>query len=214
MRDGAAGTCPAGGKVMDPRWYARVIESCFPGLSVGAIRFLGGGSSRVFLVNDELVFRYPHGPGLDDDLRLPLPVPRCTHFTEGCAEFRHPVAGRRQIRGICLEHLQVTQPVSLAAQLGGFLSALHGLPLPAGAEARRSSSRTAASACAGRWRGNRSSATGRQPPPPPPAGGPWVMGGRCGVPAPQTPITHHPVPWPETCSGRILTITRCSSGRR
>ena len=133
---------------MEPGWYARVIETCFPDVTVRAIRYLGGGSCRVFLVNDELVFRFPHGEGLDEGLRwervlyewlaprLPAPVPRYRHFAEGCPEFPHPVAGYRRLPGIGLEHLQIALPASLAAQIGGFLSSLHNLPLPPGAEGR------------------------------------------------------------------------------
>ena len=133
---------------MDPAWYARVIERCFPNVGVKVIRYLGGGSCRVFLVNEELVFRFPHGEGLDEDLRwernlyewlaprLPAPVPRYTHFAEGCPQFPHPVAGYRRLPGIGLEHLGRAPSASLAAQVGRFLSALHTLPLPPGAEDR------------------------------------------------------------------------------
>ncbi len=46
---------------VDCSYYKRLIETCFPDIEVADIRFIGGGTCRVFAVNHALVFRFPHG---------------------------------------------------------------------------------------------------------------------------------------------------------
>ena len=48
---------------VDCAFYRRVIETCFPDVRVAHIRFIGGGTCRVFAVNHTLIFRFPHGGG-------------------------------------------------------------------------------------------------------------------------------------------------------
>lgn len=138
---------------VDSAFYQRIIETCFPGVTVTHIRFLGGGTCRVFAVNHTLIFRFPHGGGSvgnadssEDDgaflwqerrlydilaSLLPLPVPRYRYFSAGCEEFPYPVAGYRKLPGRSLSACALT-PAALqraAGQIGEFLAALHGLPL-------------------------------------------------------------------------------------
>ncbi len=46
---------------VDCSYYKCLIETCFPDMKVADIRFLGGGTCRVFAVNHTLIFRFPHG---------------------------------------------------------------------------------------------------------------------------------------------------------
>ena len=48
---------------IDNAFYQRIIETCFPDIQVLHIQFLGGGTCRVFAVNQTLIFRFPHGGG-------------------------------------------------------------------------------------------------------------------------------------------------------
>jgi aminoglycoside 2''-phosphotransferase len=76
--------------MMEPDW--RIIELENQGLSVQSAHFLGEGwNSRAYLVNNELVFRFPKRPEHWEELKrevkflafaadfLPLTVPRYTH---------------------------------------------------------------------------------------------------------------------------------------
>src|SRR5579884_2216467 len=121
---------------MDSAFYRQVLDTCFPDLHAGSMRFLGGGSCRVFLVNSDEVFRFPHDPEADAALRrertlydwlaprLPAAVPRYTWFGEGCPAFPHPVAGYRSLPGVPLEFTPGTATLALARALGRFLTAL------------------------------------------------------------------------------------------
>jgi len=55
--DSAVGR-PAG--MTDLALYRRIVQQCFPALEVSNIQFVGGGTFRVFEVNAELIFRFPH----------------------------------------------------------------------------------------------------------------------------------------------------------
>ncbi len=127
---------------MDPAFYQQVLDACFPDLHAGSMRFLGGGSCRVFLVNGDEVFRFPHDPEADAALRrertlydwlaprLPAAVPRYTWFGAGCPAFPHPVAGYHSLPGVPLESTPGTATPAFARSLGRFLTALHGLQPP------------------------------------------------------------------------------------
>ncbi len=135
---------------VDTRLYQRILETCFPELAVSRIRFLGGGSCRVFIVNESLIFRFPHGDGgaipedgafLHHEKRvydtiaplLPLPIPCYRYFSAGCALFPYPVAGYALLPGRSLSACALPRQEALraAAQIGAFLSALHGISLAA-----------------------------------------------------------------------------------
>ncbi|MDE2841729.1 MAG: phosphotransferase [Chloroflexota bacterium] len=134
-------------------FYKGIIETCFPDLRVTHIRFVGGGTCRVFAVNHALIFRFPHGDGsvagenpseaegafLFHEKRvyaalaplLPLPIPRYRYFSTGCAQFPYPVAGYEKLPGRSLSACQLNSQelAGVARQIGEFLSALHAIPL-------------------------------------------------------------------------------------
>ncbi len=138
---------------IDVEFYRSIIETCFPSVRVADMQFLGGGTCRVFVVNDALIFRFPHGGGSVDggsapedegaflyrekDVYaavaplLPLPVPRIRYFSAGCDSFPYPVAGYDKLPGRSLSASALTSSESerAAAQIGEFLSALHSVPL-------------------------------------------------------------------------------------
>ena len=143
---------------VDCAFYQRIIETCFPNVAVTHIRFVGGGTCRVFAVNQSLIFRFPHGGGsiagdecqeeranADDGAflyhekrvydcvapLLPLPVPRFRYFSAGCAQFPYPVAGYERLPGRSLSgcSLAAEKLQGAAAQIGAFLAALHAIPL-------------------------------------------------------------------------------------
>lgn len=146
---------------VDCAFYQRIIETCFPDVAVTHVRFVGGGTCRVFAVNHTLIFRFPHGGGsVANDERqadggstaddgaflyhekrvydsvaplLPLPVPRFRYFSGGCAQFPYPVAGYERLPGRSLSGCSLTEEElrRAAAQIGAFLGALHAIPLNA-----------------------------------------------------------------------------------
>ena len=146
---------------VDVDFYKSIVETCFPSVRVANMQFLGGGTCRVFVVNDALIFRFPHGGGSVDggsapedegaflyherDVYaavaplLPLPIPRIRYFSAGCDSFPYPVAGYDKLPGRSLSACALTSTESqrAAAQIGEFLSALHRVPysvLPGGQE--------------------------------------------------------------------------------
>ena len=134
--------------IIDLALYRQIVQECFPALEVSAMQFIGGGTFRVFEINGELIFRFPHGFGGEDLLRreqrttaylaprLPLLIPRYEYFSEGCSLFPRPVAGYRKLAGVTLEGCSLDKPAlnSIAAQIGSFLTELHGLPPAAASE--------------------------------------------------------------------------------
>jgi aminoglycoside 2''-phosphotransferase len=125
---------------MDLEFYRSILQQCFPDLVVSSIEFIGGGSFRVFEVNGDLVFRFPHDPGGGEWLRqerrvyeslqpvLPMPIPRYEYYAEGCPPFERPVAGYRKLPGIALDRCAFDRATlsRVAGQIGHFLSDLHG----------------------------------------------------------------------------------------
>ncbi len=140
---------------VDADFYKNIIETCFPDIQVTHIRFVGGGTCRVFTVNHALIFRFPHGGGsvddgdsLEDDGAflyhekrvydsvaplLPLPIPRYRYFSTGCEQFPYPIAGYEMLPGRSLSACQLTSQelAGVAQQIGEFLSALHSVPFSA-----------------------------------------------------------------------------------
>ena len=116
---------------MNPDWKA--IEAEEPGLKVKSIDFLGEGwCSRVYLVNRELVFRFPKRAEQWEELhreirlldfaadRLPLAVPRYCRVARDHAVYRY-------LSGDLLN--PATAP-GAAETLAGFLQAMHSLDPP------------------------------------------------------------------------------------
>jgi len=128
--------------MIDLALYCQIVRECFPALDVFSIQFIGGGTFRVFEVNGELIFRFPHGFGGEEILRreqhttaylaprLSLPIPRYAYYSEGCPMFTRPVAGYRKLAGIALKGCTPDKGAlsSIAAQIGAFLTELHSLP--------------------------------------------------------------------------------------
>ncbi|HXU36349.1 MAG TPA: aminoglycoside phosphotransferase family protein [Blastocatellia bacterium] len=119
-------------------------------LNINSHRFLGEGWNCVsYLVDDELVFRFPKRascwPELDREIRflefaadhLPLPVPLYLNVVEHSSAVAHGYAVYRYLRGRALDlrRLSNTQRDRLAEAIAAFLLALHsikpGAPLDA-----------------------------------------------------------------------------------
>lgn len=125
---------------MQPDW--RVVEAENPALTVHSTRFLGEGwNARAYLVNDELVFRFPkrpeHWEELDREItfladaacKLPLPSPRYVQQLRHSAAvpYGYAVYGYLRGRAMYLDNLTPRKRVEAAIALAGFLRALHGL---------------------------------------------------------------------------------------
>ena len=123
-----------------PDW--RQIELENPGLSVQSAAVLGEGwNSRVYLVNNDLVFRFPKRSEqwveLDREIkflayavdRLPLRLPRYVQVLRESSGARFGYATYRYISGRALNVSSITQSLRIAQaeRIGNFLQALHGL---------------------------------------------------------------------------------------
>ena len=123
-----------------PDW--RQIEFEHPGLSVRSAALLGEGwNSRVYLVNDELVFRFPkraeHWEELGREIRfltfaadnLPLAVPRYLQVVRDSGAVACGYAAYRYLRGHAMDPGALTPAERDAAadRVAGFLRSLHGL---------------------------------------------------------------------------------------
>jgi len=150
---------------MTPDW--RQIERERDGLSVRSASLLGEGwCSRAYLVNGDLVFRFPkrpdHWPELNREIRflawaadqLPLPVPRYIGVApdspaspNGYAMYRY-MAGRR----MRIESLTSADQSAAAERIGFFLRELHGLRPPddIASQLPREDARFVAEECLGR----------------------------------------------------------------
>lgn len=126
---------------MNLQTYHQILRTCFPNLKVSSIRFLGGGTHRVFEVNHDLIFKFPHGFKGDVLLhevqlcrilknQITSPIPEYIYQSDGCAQFPYPVAGFRKLPGIVLEQcaLKFRHLKRLAPQIGAFLTELHRIP--------------------------------------------------------------------------------------
>jgi aminoglycoside 2''-phosphotransferase len=128
-----------------PDWVR--IEQENPGLSVTSTRFIGDGwNARAYLVNEELVFRFPKHAGHWDELdreisflasaadRLPLLTPRYLHRVPDSPASAHGYAAYRYIPGRALDPGVLTRKErdGAAERIALFLKSLHGLtPDPA-----------------------------------------------------------------------------------
>jgi len=123
-----------------PDWGA--IESEHRGLAVDSARVIGEGwTSHAWLVNEELVFRFPKR---DDDWKtlrteiaflrsaaddLPLAVPRYTHVAQQSRAAAHGYAVYRYVPGSAMDvsALNERQRATAAEAIATFLRSLHGL---------------------------------------------------------------------------------------
>jgi aminoglycoside 2''-phosphotransferase len=125
---------------MKPDW--RKIEFENRGLSVRSARFLGEGwNSRAYLVNDELVFRFPKRPEHWEELEreiaflafaaddLPLAVPRYIQVAPDSPAAAYGYAVYRYLRGHAMDAnaLSREQLAAAADAIAAFLQALHNL---------------------------------------------------------------------------------------
>lgn len=125
---------------MEPNW--RNIELENRGLSVRSAHFLGEGwNSRAYLVNDELVFRFPKRPEHWTELEreitflafaadfLPLAVPRYAHVAPDSSASAYGYAVYRYLRGHAMNVNDLTpeKRAEAAEVIATFLRALHSL---------------------------------------------------------------------------------------
>jgi aminoglycoside 2''-phosphotransferase len=128
----------------DAARYRAAIAATFPDLAMQSIRFLAEGwDSVVWEANGDLIFRFPKRAEVATWLRyeiallpllgptLPVPVPRFIYVAEPSAAFPYPFVGYRKLAGVPLADAPATivHPARLAAQIGGFLTALHRFPV-------------------------------------------------------------------------------------
>lgn len=129
--------------VIDERLVSAALGADFPDLDVQSISFLGEGwNSSAFLVNDDLVFRFPKRKDVEQKLdkeqkllprlqeQLPVSVPRFEFATRSSTRFPFTYAGYTKMDGsfgwnISSERLHVQ---SLARSVAEILSALHQFP--------------------------------------------------------------------------------------
>jgi aminoglycoside 2''-phosphotransferase len=120
----------------------RKIETENPGLSVRSVCFLGEGwNCRAYLVNSELVFRFPKRPEHWEELereiaflafaapRLPLAVPEYVRVARDSPSAAYGYAAYRYLRGNAMDIKDLTceERASAADAIAMFLRALHGL---------------------------------------------------------------------------------------
>ncbi len=125
---------------MKPDW--RKIEFENRGLSVRSVCFLGEGwNSRAYLVNDELVFRFPKRPEHWEELEreiaflafaaddLPLAVPRYVQVAPDSPAAAYGYTVYRYLRGHAMDANALTREQLAAAAdvIAAFLRALHSL---------------------------------------------------------------------------------------
>lgn len=123
--------------------YKNFIERTF-NIKIDKIKFIGGGSCRVFEINSEWIFRFSHAPEVDKSLikeygllkELPLPdrikIPTYAFFSTGTEDFNHPFGGYKIIGGEAMEDCSPDNKalISIAGELGSFLKWLHSISTP------------------------------------------------------------------------------------
>jgi aminoglycoside phosphotransferase (APT) family kinase protein len=130
-------------QTVDSSLAIELIQEQFPQLLPIEIRSLGAGwDNTAFLINQELVFRFPRRqiaipfleaewrilPKLAPHLSLPVPVPEWRGAPT--SKFTWPFIGYRMLTGItaCKAHLSEEERGLLAEPLAHFLSQLHAAP--------------------------------------------------------------------------------------
>jgi aminoglycoside phosphotransferase (APT) family kinase protein len=137
-----------------PAWTAEEVVSAelaaelcaeqFPELAPARVEPLGvGWDNTAYLVNGELVFRFPRREvavellGAEARLlpaiagRLPLAVPVPTFMGRPSARYRWPFVGYRYLSGRTADRAQLSEDdrAAAAGPLGQFLAALHAIPV-------------------------------------------------------------------------------------
>ncbi|MBK9711046.1 MAG: phosphotransferase [Kouleothrix sp.] len=124
--------------------YRDIIAACFPELAINTCEFVSQGWDSVAVVVDgELIFRFPKRPDVEPQYRMEalllealagrvaLPLPRFAYVWDGRPPYRQVFVGYRMLAGEQLRPglLAALGRAGIAAQLGGFLSDLHGFPV-------------------------------------------------------------------------------------
>ena len=126
--------------VVSERLARQLLEAQFPKLTVAGLRLLAEGwDNTVWLVNDDLVFRFPRRaiaiPGVEREIailpalapRLPAAIPTPRFIGQPTDAFAWPFFGARLVPGRELADADLTDAARLllAPELGRFLRALH-----------------------------------------------------------------------------------------
>jgi len=129
---------------VDVGLYTRVIQVCFPQISVRGVKpIVHGWDYLVLEVNGEFIFRFPRGASAEAQLEkeiallpalteaLPIPVPHFEFVANGCELWDKRFAAYRKIEGVPLttESLESVRSSHPAAGLSHFLSKLHRFPV-------------------------------------------------------------------------------------
>ncbi|HEU4558308.1 MAG TPA: phosphotransferase [Longimicrobium sp.] len=129
--------------VVDPELARALIREQFPALARTVEPFGSGWDNTAYLVDGELVFRFPRRsiavPLLEREvrvlpaiaLRLPLPVPVPEWIGKPTETFPWPFAGYRRLLGRTADTVDLTpdERRAMAAPLAAFLRALHDTPM-------------------------------------------------------------------------------------
>jgi len=119
--------------------YKEIIKECFH-IHISTIQFIGGGSYRVFEVNNNLIFKFTHEippellkreKDVCDSIRdnLSVPIPHYLYFSDTCPSFKGAVGGYQKLEGTSLEGVPIFDHTKTAHQIGQFLSELHAIDL-------------------------------------------------------------------------------------
>ncbi len=130
---------------IDETLAQQLIASQFPEITIKSFRYLGEGwDNKVYLINDELVFRFPrrHECALECMQKeigimtklasfLPLPVSFPVYIGQACEQYPHPFAGYDYLPGKPISEIGLdTLPATdLLEKLALFLKALHSVPV-------------------------------------------------------------------------------------
>lgn len=118
--------------------YKKILEKCFQ-VHISSITFIGGGSYRVFEVNN-LIFKFTHEvPATllkrEKDTcellkeKLSIPIPHFIYFSDTCPSFKGAVGGYTKLEGESLDRILTFDKTKTAHQIGQYLSELHAVTL-------------------------------------------------------------------------------------
>jgi len=135
---------------LDETLARQLIAQQFPALAGGGLRLLGvGWDNTAYRVGADTVFRFPRRQSAADLLNrearilpllaphLPVPIPAPRFISTPTPAFPYPFVGYPFLRGAIASDVPLTDPArtALAAPLGAFLRALHGIAIDAATRA-------------------------------------------------------------------------------
>jgi aminoglycoside 2''-phosphotransferase len=120
--------------------YKKILEHCF-NIKVFEISYVGGGSHRVFHVNNEYIFRFTHNVPLNFlkrekevltflHNRVSIPVPQYKYYCETCPSLKGAAGGYPKLQGEPLQDVSIENPQKIAHHMGRVLSELHAVEYP------------------------------------------------------------------------------------